>query len=260
MKESFPVDVATIGNDDFIKYSKLIQQSIHSFESANENNNFVECSKLTKKSTYSSASSTSQIRLVDIIKELSVPIKTEEGCPQIYKLPSIITHENPSKKLRKITIGPQISSLKEEIKILIVGMMGSGKTTFLNGIANYLYGVKWDDNFRFKIVSEEEECKTNNIHTATSQIEYVTAYTLNWQPGFPVPYTVTLIDTPGISDLTVMKIINLLESFFRNEGGWGIDSINAVALVNQSTHCHFCIPARYLVDSILKLFGRDIIN
>lgn len=57
-----------------------------------------------------------------------------------------------------------------------------------------------------------------------------------------------------------MKIINLLESFFRNEGGWGIDSINAVALVNQSTHCHFCIPARYLVDSILKLFGRDIIN
>ena len=80
MKESFPVDVATIGNDDFIKYSKLIQQSIHSFESANENNNFVECSKLTKKSTYSSASSTSQIRLVDIIKELSVPIKTEEGC------------------------------------------------------------------------------------------------------------------------------------------------------------------------------------
>ena len=68
-----------------------------------------------------------QIRLMDIIKEFSSPIDTKEGFPQIYKLPSIVTHIDPIKKLRKVTVGPRIISSKEEIKIL-----GQNLVTVLN--------------------------------------------------------------------------------------------------------------------------------
>ena len=205
-----------------------------------------------------------QIRLIDIIKEFSSPIDTKEGFPQIYKLPSIVTHIYPIKKLRKVTVGPRIISSKEEIKILVVGLVGAGKTTFINGFANYLYGVKWKDNCRFKIVSDEDEESDGitNCHNL-SITDYVTAYTLYWQPGFAVPYTVTLIDTPGIGSLKGIrqdiKVIDQIESFLMNENDCGIDSINAVALTFfSSLNSHSMGIPQFIYDSIMKLFGIDI--
>lgn len=52
----------------------------------------------------------------------------------------------------------------EEAKtILLVGATGSGKSTLVDGIVNYLMGVKFDDPFRFTLVKlEKDEEKTHN--------------------------------------------------------------------------------------------------
>lgn len=46
---------------------------------------------------------------------------------------------------------------------MLVGATGSGKSTLVDGIVNYIMGVSFEDPFRFRIVTlEEEEKKSHN--------------------------------------------------------------------------------------------------
>lgn len=46
---------------------------------------------------------------------------------------------------------------------MLVGATGSGKSTLVDGIANYIMSVSFEDPFRFKMVTlEKEEKKTHN--------------------------------------------------------------------------------------------------
>lgn len=46
---------------------------------------------------------------------------------------------------------------------MLVGATGSGKSTLVDGIVNYVTGVSFDDPFRFTLVQlEEEEQNTDN--------------------------------------------------------------------------------------------------
>lgn len=50
-----------------------------------------------------------------------------------------------------------------EKTIMLVGATGSGKSTLVDGIVNYVMGVSFDDPFRFTLVQlEEEEKKLHN--------------------------------------------------------------------------------------------------
>lgn len=42
---------------------------------------------------------------------------------------------------------------------MLVGVIGSGKSIFIDGFVNYLFGVNWEDNFRFILVDFEYEEK-----------------------------------------------------------------------------------------------------
>ncbi|XP_028853005.1 uncharacterized protein LOC114800082 isoform X1 [Denticeps clupeoides] len=149
------------------------------------------------------------------------------------------------------------TSHKENKTIMLLGATGSGKTTLINGMVNYMLGVQWNDDFRFKLINEVTS-KTQ----AESQTSEVTAYQLHHQEGFQVPYSVTIIDTPGFGDTRGIRkdreIIEKIREFFSNPNG--LLTIDAVCFVVQSALARLTQTQKYVFDSILSIFGKDIAN
>ncbi|XP_064425509.1 uncharacterized protein LOC135361297 [Latimeria chalumnae] len=145
--------------------------------------------------------------------------------------------------------------VKEQKVILVVGATGVGKSTLINGMVNYILGVKWEDKHRFKIIAEE-----TNKTQAKSQTSVITAYKLGYQEGFQVPYNLTIIDTPGFGDTRGIErdnmIIEQIRTFFSTL--YGIDSIDSVCFVVQASQSRLTPTQKYVFDSILSIFGKDI--
>lgn len=80
--------------------------------------------------------------------------------PQIFKLHSVLK-QFQDKKFTRFTVGLPGSltvdprTMDSERVLMLVGATGTGKTTLINGIANFIYGTKWEDDFRLKIIHEE---------------------------------------------------------------------------------------------------------
>ncbi|XP_002942355.3 uncharacterized protein LOC100485553 [Xenopus tropicalis] len=141
--------------------------------------------------------------------------------------------------------------------IMMVGETGSGKTTLINALVNYILGVQFEDTYRYQLIEEN-----TNISQAHSQTSEVVIYQLNHTGEFIVPYSLTIIDTPGFGDtrgleqdeLTVKKI----EECFSSK--WGIDRIDGIYFVVKSSSNRLTKSQNYVFQSILSLFGKDIKN
>ena len=147
----------------------------------------------------------------------------------------------------------------QEKVILVVGATGSGKTTLINAIVNYLFAVRHNDPFRYKLVLDKED---GSGKQSESQTRLITAYTLYHQDTFPLPFDLTIIDTPGFGDTRGIKrdieITEQIKNFFSTPGNKGIDHIDAVGFVTISSLARLTPTQQYIFDSILSLFGRDI--
>ncbi|XP_069061944.1 uncharacterized protein [Pleurodeles waltl] len=150
--------------------------------------------------------------------------------------------------------GPQKHGSNDKV-IMLLGATGSGKTTLINGMTNYILGVKWEDNFRFKLIDEE-----TTRSQAESQTSSITSYHLNHQEGFQVPHSLTIIDTPGFGDTRGIDrdrfLVEQIREFFSTPGG--VDHLDAVCFVVQSSLARLTPSQRYIFDSILSIFGKDV--
>jgi predicted GTPase len=103
--------------------------------------------------------------------------------------------------------------------LLLMGETGSGKTTMINAMINYVLGVNWEDDFRFMLIKEEVRGGTQ----AHSQTQGVTAYDLHYQNGFRIPFSLTIVDTPGFGDTRGIErdeeITATIKEFFEHRDG-----------------------------------------
>ncbi|GLD74577.1 uncharacterized protein AKAME5_002590800 [Lates japonicus] len=191
------------------------------------------------------------------VKTKKEPLDTKkftvlQGNPPVYLLklkPAGVGQVN------KKVFGSAPTGKQSNKTIMVVGATGSGKTTLINGMINYILGVDWEDNWRFKLINEE-----TNKTQACSQTSEVTAYQIYHTDGFQVPYSLTIIDTPGFGDTRGIKqdkeITEKIRQFFSVNGG--IDSIDAVCFVAQSALARLTHTQRYIFEAILSIFGKDI--
>ena len=162
---------------------------------------------------------------------------------------------NESKRLYHYNVGHLkicAAPLPEKV-LMVVGATGAGKSTLINGMANYVMGVKWEDNFRFKVTTDE-----GNRSQAESQTTNITAYTFH---STIKPFVLTIIDTPGFGNARGIEgdkeIKEQIHQFF-SKGN--IDQLHGIGFVVQSSLPRLTPAQEYIFNAVLSIFGKDIID
>ena len=144
------------------------------------------------------------------------------------------------------------------VVLMMVGGTGVGKTTLINAIVNYIFGVQFRDNFRFKLIHEDAAKGQSKKMT-----DWVTAYIIPAQHGSPVPFTLTIIDTPGFGgeiqgvEKDTKLLLKQIHRLLSLKGNWGITHLNAIGFTAKSSDARLTPTQRYIFDSIISLFGND---
>ncbi len=199
-------------------------------------------------------------RLAVVVKkslEYSILISNSTE-PHIYQLLTEVELTDSKKRIAKLFIGkPDPRAPAPERVLMVVGATGAGKSTLINGIANYILGVKWEDKFRFKLITDE-----GKKSQAESQTTWITAYTFHLKDSSRVPFTLTVIDTPGFGDTRGIErdrqIAEQIKHFFSIVGKSGIDRLHGLGFVAQASLARLTPSQQYIFDSILSIYGKDI--
>ena len=187
--------------------------------------------------------------------------KMSNGPPPVYLLATKTKLNQDKGRIAKKSIGSPsgVCDGGKEKVLMVVGATGAGKTTLINGMINYILGVEWADKFRYKLVVEDSK-----VSQAFSQTRDITAYTIYPMKGSAISYTFTIIDTPGFGDTGGLKrdkeITNQIKEFFSIPPPDGIDHLDCIGFVTQASLARLTPTQEYIFDSILSVFGKDVVK
>jgi hypothetical protein len=131
--------------------------------------------------------------------------------------------------------------------ILLVGKTGDGKTTWINFLINALLGVRFDDNYRFKMIVEKENDQTKSITRGVHE------YNINIRGYLPIK----IIDCQGFGDTNCItedkKLVSKLKDLFDS-----IKRIDCICYVIKEGDLRLDGLSKYIYNSIVSLFGKNV--
>ncbi|XP_039905297.1 uncharacterized protein LOC120744796 [Simochromis diagramma] len=194
----------------------------------------------------------SPIKLSDAVKKISKLLESRSGHLPVYIIPLTNNKFNVD-GCKSFSFGKESS--KPNRTIMLMGATGAGKSTLINGMINYILGVKWEDPYRFNLVNETQS--TSQAHSQTSE---VAVYKINHQEGFQIPFSLTIVDTPGFGDTRGIErdreIVEQIRNLFTSSHG--VSEIDAVCFVAQAALARLTATQKYVFDSVLSIFGKDV--
>ena len=197
------------------------------------------------------------------MKDKSSLVEPSSSNLQLYRLPTCSIYEEPVSKIRRISVGSRdVDFLFKPTKVIMMaGKTGSGKTLMINAFVNYLYGICFEDSFRFELVDKSKEKQERDFGSdseAMSMTSWVTGYELEWQTGFRFDENILLIDTPGFADprgpLRDREIIDSIKQFFEDDKACTIADIASVAFIMNASSGRLTKEEKHSIDQVLTRF------
>uniref|UniRef100_A0A8C2BA03 Fibronectin type-III domain-containing protein n=1 Tax=Cyprinus carpio TaxID=7962 RepID=A0A8C2BA03_CYPCA len=212
----------------------------------------IKCAAVGKLN-YITESDVTSVITKDKNKLIQKSILIEDVNPARSRLQTSADNLQQSEPYRKLTFGERDEN-KPHKTILMVGETGTGKTTLINTMINYMLGVKREDKIWFEITDDQSD--RTSAHSQTSR---VTVYEFYLQESL---IDLTIIDTPGYGDTcgidldkhVAMSLLSLCKS------AAGIKEIIAVCLVINALQIRLCDRQIYIFDAVQSLFGKDIVE
>ena len=175
----------------------------------------------------------------------------------IYVLPVTKTTQ-PGDVVDRFVFGAANPDGKKKQKtILLLGAAGSGKTTLINSIANFIFKVEWADPFRFQLVEDKLPDDTHQIHTKTSKIAI---YDIHHVDGFNIPFSLTIVDTPGYKVKNYQnndeEIAQTIRQLIQDENG--IKELDMICYVLNSCSSNSMVEELSNFESFLSILGKDV--
>ncbi|XP_053386663.1 uncharacterized protein LOC128550842 [Mercenaria mercenaria] len=198
------------------------------------------------------------------IKDFAVVVEKNK-VPETRSLP--ITQVRESRNSEAMTQKFEFGEMKNNFRgnektIMLVGETGTGKSTMLNGMVNFVLGVNFDDPVRYTIVHMEDEEKKKHQNQALSQTDWITCYTLYPEEGGRVDFTLNIIDTPGFGDTRGHKrdrqLVKQIHTLFSCRDVRGVLGIDAVCFLIKAPDARLTPTQTYIFESIMSLFGKNV--
>ena len=134
---------------------------------------------------------------------------------------------------------------------MVIGGGRSGKTTTIDAMLNYIFGVQYENKFRFTRAN-----KSDNGINGTECINYISIPNF---AGSTLSHSLNIIDTPGVGykdrDPVVKKhICELLQ----RDGELMLQSLDAVCFVVPKSMANITGIQTEIFDFLLGMFGKDL--
>ncbi|XP_060580827.1 uncharacterized protein LOC132737527 isoform X2 [Ruditapes philippinarum] len=183
--------------------------------------------------------------------------------PHILPVPITQITRQDIKNIREFHIGEwNARHIGENKTIMLLGATGSGKSTLVDGFINYVFGVNWNDPFRFTV---NDASKVNgNMNKAISHEDWITIYTLHPETGSRLHYPLQIIDTPGFGDTRGVgkdqDMIEQIQMLFSENITNCLTNIDAICFVLKAPDARLTLHQQYIFQSVLSIFGNDVKN
>ena len=185
-------------------------------------------------------------RVLEYLASSPGPLDPPKNTPEVKRL-ALKAHPMKVDGCKCYRFGED--SVKPNRTIMVLGATGAGKSTLVNGMINYILGVTWEDKFRYKLVDE-----------GTAKTSEVTVYKLNHRDDFQIDYSLTIVDTAGFRDTRGIERDRMITSQLQNlfSDPLGVSEIDAICFVVQASLARLTPTQKYVFDSVLSIFGKDV--